>query len=409
MGPDDLAKNGEHAGERVGARTGVSAEVSTGVRSGAKVAVDTGPLHGRRTGIGNAVAWTLDALANRAEIELLPYVLSTRAKITAPERRLPIPAAWAHQLWMHRSPSLDRLLGRPDIVHGTNYVVPPTRCPQLVSVYDCWFLEHPDDVSNDVARAARLLRRAVDRGAHVVTCSAATSAQARTLLNTDRVHTVLLGPPPGRAVDKRRDTHRGESNGNWPTELSALAVDSPFILSLGTVERRKNIPQTVRAFARVADEHPTVNLVIAGASGNDQAAVDRAIHQLPDAVQLRVIRLGSVGNALKSRLLANASALAYPSLDEGFGFPLLEAQQAGLPVVASTAGSIPEVAGSAALYSAPTDVDALAANLHLAITSATVRTKLIDQGHRNLERFSWASTADQLTQLYIDIVNGATS
>ena len=97
------------------------------------------------------------------------------------------------------------------------------------------------------------------------------------------------------------------------------------------------------------------------------------------------------------------------SLDEGFGFPLLEAQQAGLPVAASTAGSIPEIAGSAALYSAPTDVDALAANLHLAITSETVRTKLIDQGHRNLERFSWASTADQLTQLYIDIVNGAAS
>jgi len=366
-------------------------------------------LHGHRTGIGNAVAWTLDALAHQADLELLPYVLSTRAKITAPERRLPIPAAWAHRLWMHRSPSLDRLLGRPDIVHGTNYVVPPTRCPQLISVYDCWFLEHPNDVSDDATRAAQLLRRAVGRGAHLVTCSAATSAQARVLLDTDRVHTVLLGPPPDRAADDHRDDGRNESGGNWPADLSTLDRGSPFILSLGTVERRKNVPQTVRAFARVADEHSTVNLVIAGAPGNDQAAVDQAINQLPDAVQRRVVRLGSINDELKSRLLFNASALAYPSLDEGFGFPLLEAQQAGLPVVASTAGSIPEVAGSAALYSAPTDVDALAANLHLAITSETVRTKLISQGHRNLERFSWASTADQLTQLYIDIVNGAAS
>ncbi|WP_395158872.1 glycosyltransferase family 4 protein [Ilumatobacter sp.] len=374
-----------------------------------RVAVDTGPLHGHRTGIGNAVAWTLDALAHQADLELLPYVLSTRAKITAPERRLPIPAAWAHRLWMHRSPSLDRLLGRPDIVHGTNYVVPPTRCPQLISVYDCWFLEHPNDVSDDATRAAQLLRRAVGRGAHLVTCSAATSAQARVLLDTDRVHTVLLGPPPDRAADDHRDDGRNESGGNWPADLSTLDRGSPFILSLGTVERRKNVPQTVRAFARVADEHSTVNLVIAGAPGNDQAAVDQAINQLPDAVQRRVVRLGSINDELKSRLLFNASALAYPSLDEGFGFPLLEAQQAGLPVVASTAGSIPEVAGSAALYSAPTDVDALAANLHLAITSETVRTKLISQGHRNLERFSWASTADQLTQLYIDIVNGAAS
>ncbi|WP_395152336.1 glycosyltransferase family 4 protein, partial [Ilumatobacter sp.] len=209
--------------------------------------------------------------------------------------------------------------------------------------------------------------------------------------------------------DDHRDDGRNESGGNWPADLSTLDRGSPFILSLGTVERRKNVPQTVRAFARVADEHSTVNLVIAGAPGNDQAAVDQAINQLPDAVQRRVVRLGSINDELKSRLLFNASALAYPSLDEGFGFPLLEAQQAGLPVVASTAGSIPEVAGSAALYSAPTDVDALAANLHLAITSETVRTKLISQGHRNLERFSWASTADQLTQLYIDIVNGAAS
>ena len=149
MGVDDLATDGE----------------CPGARRRVRVAVDTGPLHGRRTGIGNAVAWTLDALAHRADLELFPYVLSTRAKITAPERRLPMPAALAHRFWMHRSPSLDRLLGRPDIVHGTNYVVPPTRCPQLVSVYDCWFLEHPDDVSDDVARSARLLRRAVGRGA----------------------------------------------------------------------------------------------------------------------------------------------------------------------------------------------------------------------------------------------------
>ena len=370
--------------------------------TGVKVAMDTGPLHGPRTGIGNAVAWTLDALAHQANLELLPYVLSTRAKVRAPERRLPIPAALAHRLWTRRSPSLDRMLGCPDVVHGTNYVVPPTKCPQLISVYDCWFLEHPDDVSAEVIRAARLLRRAIDRGAHVVTCSAATSTQAQALLSTDRVHTVLLGPPPDRAANDHRD-------GDWPAELSTVRRGCPFILSLGTIERRKNVPQTVRAFARVADEHSTVHLVIAGAPGNDQAAVDQAINQLPEAARLRVVQLGSVDDKLKSCLLFNASALAYPSLDEGFGFPLLEAQQAGLPVVASTAGSIREVAGSAALYSAPTDVDALAANLHLAITSETVRTKLIHQGHRNLERFSWANTADQLTQLYIDIVNGAAS
>jgi glycosyltransferase involved in cell wall biosynthesis len=99
--------------------------------------------------------------------------------------------------------------------------------------------------------------------------------------------------------------------------------------------------------------------------------------------------------------------LGYVSLDEGFGFPLLEAQQAALPIVASTAGSIPEVAGAAALFSSPHDIDAIAANLHLAVTSSSVRSRLALQASRNLDRFSWTTTASLLTNLYHDLVNGA--
>ncbi len=84
------------------------------------VALDVGPLHGSRTGIGNAVAWTLDRLEDRRSIELLPYVTSTRAEVTPPQRRLPLPATLAHRLWARTDlPAMDRGLGRPDVVHGT--------------------------------------------------------------------------------------------------------------------------------------------------------------------------------------------------------------------------------------------------------------------------------------------------
>lgn len=361
--------------------------------SSLRVAVDVGPLHGRRTGIGNAVAWTVDALQDQPDVDVLPYVLSMRARVTPPKRRLPIPAALAHRWWSHRSPKLDRWVGNPDVVHGTNYVVPPTNCPRVVSVYDCWFLEHPAEASPTVLRAGEVLRRSVADGAEVLTCSQATAERAAVVLDTDRVTTVLLGPPPSaRSVPL--------------PDRPVVEGDAPFVLMLGTIERRKNAPHLVAAFDRLAREHPDVRLVIAGADGDDAAGLDRALHGLSDSVGARVVRLGVVDDAAKRWLLDNARALAYPSLDEGFGFPILEAQQAETPVVATAVGSIPEVAGSAALLSPAGDVDALAANLHWVVTNDDIHAKLARRGTTNLERFDWTRTAGELADLYRRLAEG---
>jgi glycosyltransferase involved in cell wall biosynthesis len=341
------------------------------------------------------VAWTVDALAGIDDLELRRYVTSARARVRAPERRLPVPAAVALRLWTHRSAPMDRWLGHPDLVHGTNYVVPPTRCPRVVSVYDCWFLEHPEDAEPDVLRAAAVLRRSVADGAYVVTSSDATTRRVRELLDTDRVRTVLLGPPPATVTSPGADA---------PSGLPQL---DQFILALGTIERRKNLPTLVDAFGRLAREHDAVRLVIAGAAGNDVAAVDRAIARLSPEIAERVVRTGIVDNATKQWLLTHARALAYPSLDEGFGFPVLEAQQLGTPVVASTAGSIPQIAGAAALLSPALDVEALAANLYWIVDNDEMHAKLVRRGHANVERFSWTSTAAQYHSMYEDIVADA--
>ncbi len=358
-----------------------------------RVAIDVGPTHGRRTGIGNAVAWTVDALAERDELELRRYVTSARARLRGSERRIPMPAAVALRLWAHRSAPMDRWLGRPDVVHGTNYVVPPATCARVVSVYDCWFLEHPEDAEPDVALAAAVLRRAVADGAHVVTSSDATTRRVRELLGTERVRTILLGAPPPVVLDPVDDA---------PAGLPQL---SEFILALGTIERRKNLPTLVDAFGRLAREQPNVRLVIAGAAGNDVAAVDRAIARLAPEIAERVVRTGIVDHATKRWLLTHARALVYPSLDEGFGFPILEAQQAGTPVVASTAGSIPQIAGAAALLSPARDVEALAANLYWIVSNDEMHAKLIRRGHANVARFSWASTAAHYHAMYQELAN----
>ena len=102
-----------------------------------RVAIDVGPLHGQRTGIGHAVAGVIGALSVLGptdgvdRVTVMPYVTSTRAEREPSQRRLPMPAAAALRLWARSSVPVDRWLGRPDVVHGTNYVVPPTNCPRV--------------------------------------------------------------------------------------------------------------------------------------------------------------------------------------------------------------------------------------------------------------------------------------
>ena len=353
------------------------------------VAFDGGPLLGPLTGIGLAVEQTLASLRSRDDVAMRPYALSFRGHLPESTTRLPLPAMVAHRLWGRMNhPHVDHWLRPAQVVHGTNYVVPPSRLPRLVTVYDCWFLRNPAQAVGDVARAGRVMRRAVAAGAMVHASSHATADAVRELLGTDRVEVVHLA---ALAPD-----------GSAPMAAAPIAelCDVPFIVSIGTLERRKNIPRLVRAFGQLAPTHPTLCLVLAGADGDDRGAIDDAIDELPNGVNVRVIRTGRIDTAAKRWLLDNARALAYASLDEGFGFPLLEAMQHDLPVVASTRGSIPEVAGNAALLVDADDTDALAGALETAIADESARTVLIAQGRLRLDAFSWADTARSLTGLY---------
>lgn len=361
-----------------------------------RVAVDGGPLLGPITGIGAAVEQVLRALGQRDDVDLSTYALSFRGHVREGMTRLPVPAMLAQRLWAHAEfPAMDRWLGTAQVVHGTNYVVPPSRLPRVVTVYDCWFLKNPSHASGDVVRAGKVLRRAVARGAMVHASSNATADAVRELLGTERVEVVHLAPLPLGAPTDGALAER--SNGVAPiAELS----DTPFIVSIGTLERRKNVPRLVAAFGQLATEHSELRLVLAGADGDDRSAIDEAIDALPTAISARILLTRRIDATVKHWLLTHARVLAYPSLDEGFGFPVLEAMQLDLPVVASTRGSIPEVAGDGALLVDADDTTALAAALDLALTDDDTRRRLIANGRQRLGAFSWHDTARQLAGLY---------
>jgi glycosyltransferase involved in cell wall biosynthesis len=353
------------------------------------VAIDVGPAIGPTTGIGRFVVQLVDALVRLEEPPALErYVLSFRAALPSGVRRLPFPAGLTLRAWgCANRPRARRAMAGADVVHGTNYVVPPSGLPSVVTVHDCSFVTHPDLANATVRRFEPVLRRAVGRGAWVHAPSAYVGAQAGELLGTDRVRVVPHGPPPVVA------------------EIGSVAPlagleGRPYILAIGTREPRKNLPRLVDAFGLLQPEHSDFALVLVGADGPDRSNIDAAIDRLPRPAVDRVLLTDWVDERHRIHLLRGAAVLAYPSLDEGFGFPLLEAMQLGVPVVASDAGAIPEVAAGAAMLVPSDDTGALAGALGHVISDSELRARLIAAGTARIEMFSWERTARALAALY---------
>jgi glycosyltransferase involved in cell wall biosynthesis len=184
-------------------------------------------------------------------------------------------------------------------------------------------------------------------------------------------------------------------------------VGKPFIAAVGTLERRKNLPILVEAFGLLASERDEILLVLAGADGDDRPGINAAIDKLDPSAAKRVVMTGRVDESARSWLLRNATVLAYPSLDEGFGFPLLDAMQVGVPIAASDRGSIPEVCGPAGLLCGADDVIALAGNLVSAAFDDNIRTRLLAAAATQLASFSWQRCATDLFALYARLAQEA--
>jgi glycosyltransferase involved in cell wall biosynthesis len=186
-----------------------------------------------------------------------------------------------------------------------------------------------------------------------------------------------------------------------PAACPIPELDGPeFVLSTATLERRKNLPRLIEAFGLMAHQRRDMRLVLAGGDGDDRPRIEAAIDALGPEVSQRVLLTGFVDDAVRSWLLHHARVLAYPSLDEGFGFPLLDAMQARLPVVAAHAGSIPEVAGDAAVLVPADDAAALAEALHHALDDDAARTRLVAAGLARVATFTWSATAASMASLY---------
>ena len=373
-----------------------------------RVAVDATPLLGLPTGVGAFCQGALAALSVRPGVALQAYAVSWRrrswlhdklpAGVASNQRAMP--ARPLHALWARGDrPPVEWFIGATDVVHGTNFVVPPTRrAAAVVSVHDLTPLHHPELCNEATLAYPGLIRRALARGAWVHADSGFVAGEVVEAFGADptRVRVVnpgvpallALSPAQMAAAVRAPPARPGRAATSWPSGRPSHARTSLAWSAPSATWRRCT---------------PTCPWCWPVRRGGARQALDAAIAASP--ARARIVRTGWVGDPELSALLGRAAVLAFPSLYEGFGLPPLEAMRAGVPVVATRAGSLPEVLGDAsACLVANGDRDGLADAQDRCLADGSVRRDLVAAGTAWVARYSWASCGEGLERLYRDAV-----
>jgi glycosyltransferase involved in cell wall biosynthesis len=322
----------------------------------------------------------------------LPHPLPANFRVTA----LPFHDIWLARLW-HRARlpiPVQTITGPLDLFHSPDFTLPPVsgRARTLLTVHDLSFVRDPASAAPTLLSYLNaVVPRSVRRADHILADSQATKDDLIELYRTPEDKVTVLYPGVEAAFRPVTD----------PARLATVRAkynlgEAPFILSVSTLQPRKNFVRLIQAFAQLPLTH--YQLVIAGGKGWLFDSIFAEVERLK--VKDRVLFPGFVADEDLPALYSAARGLAYPSLYEGFGLPLLEAMACGTPVVASTAACLPEVAGDAALLVPPTDVPTLVGTLHRALTDDALRAGLIAKGFARAATFTWEKAARQLLSVY---------
>ena len=283
---------------------------------------------------------------------------------------------------------------RPDLLHSLGYVGPlRPPCPQVVSVHDLIYRGHQAMMTGRKQKALEFfVRQTVRRSARVITISE----------NSKREIAGDIGVDPGKIIVTSL-AGRPPAPPSTPEErlpvLARYGIAAPYVLAFSSPNPVKNISRLIEAFAGACADLPHQLVLIghppAGTSFNAEA--ERF------GLGGRVIGTGYVPGADIGPLLQGADLFAFPSLYEGFGMPVLDAQQEGIPVICSMAASLPEVAGDGALLFDPLSLEAIQDALRAGLSDGPLRDRLKALGRANAAKFSWAETARQTLDVYRQI------
>ncbi len=370
-----------------------------------RIAIDAHPTLKSMTGVGFYTFYLIKALQKQIteEDDLLLFFNKTKLGFKLPSywdgypyRNVLYPYGAIRRLL---KPNLlynllvERFLGKIDIFHATNFIYLPTNGKLVVTIHDLAFLRFPELADDSIYRHhKKWLLPTVKQADRIIVDSMATKSDVCELLNVKegKIRVIYLAadddfrPLRGQALEKVRERY------NLPQR---------FILYLGTLEPRKNLPSLIKAFAKVKKVigFPE-KLVLAGGKGWKCEQIFQTVGEL--GLEEEVIFPGYIYQEDLPALYNLATVFCFPSLYEGFGLPVLEAMQCGVPVVCSSGSSLPEIAGNAALMVDPYSEEDLAEKLGRVLEDEELRVRMSKLGLERVKQFSWDKTAYETLNVY---------
>jgi glycosyltransferase involved in cell wall biosynthesis len=352
----------------------------------------------RRTGVSRYIEELIRHLALiGGDTELLAYISRTFEpasweSVQLRRSALPVenPAArigWEFA-WLPVATRRDRL----DVFHGTVNAVPGgIRAATAVTVHDLAFLRYPEQVTAKRYQYLKwVIESSVQRSDLVLTPSQAT--------RSDIVDAFGIAPEKIVATPLGVDARfRPVSAESISTVRNYFALERPYVLAVGTLEPRKNLPMLLRAFAALQTEIPH-DLVFAGPGGWLMDDLEQSIADL--GIQGRVRRIGFADDGALVALYSGADLVAVPSIYEGFGLAVIEAMATGAPVLTSNVSSLPEVAGDAAILIDPMNLESIVEGLREGLRSNDLRSRLRVAGPARAAQFTWERTAAETMAAY---------
>lgn len=364
-----------------------------------RILVDYRPALRERTGVGEYIHQLVRAYsaAHAGEITVLTSSWKDRpapgvaADLGVPviDRRVPVRVL--NLLW-HRTgwPPIETIAGHFDVVHAAHpLLIPARRAAQVVTIHDLFFLSEPKRTRAEIRRDYPALAGAHARRANAVITSTEHGkhlVSSRLGVPHDRIYVCPPGAPTWRTLGRRP---------NVPAK--------GYLLFVGTLEPRKNVGALLDAYLLLLRRMGTAPpLVLAGRATPGAGEWLRRIDQPPLVGHVR--QVGYVAEHDREPLYAGARALILPSLDEGFGLPALEAMSAGVPLVASNRGSLPEVVGDAGMLIDPGDIDALATALDRLLSDTSAASACGAAGLARARTFRWDTSVATLRRAYTEAI-----
>jgi glycosyltransferase involved in cell wall biosynthesis len=385
--------------------------MSSPVRDTGSFCIDLSAAAHERGGLGRYATALAEAMLAR-DVELTAFVNDPReSHLRPPLSDLPMHTArLPRRRWRMRAaasyfgaPSLDRVVAGADLFHATEHLLPKlTRARTVFTLHDIAYLLFPEHhLPRNWIYLRTMMPRFLRRADRIIAVSEHTRNDALRSYPLDpaKIEVIPEGVEPRFRPDVDPDL--------VARVRDRYALPERFILTVGTIEPRKNHTTLVEAFAALRSRHPEVGLVIAGARGWLYDRFFERVRAL--GLDEQVVFTGHVSDEDMPALLNAADVFAFPSEFEGFGLPPLEAMACGIPVVSSDAASLPEVVGDAGMLIAPRDVAAWVQALDRLLGDAPLRAGFAARGRARAGRFSWDTAAERTVEVYRSVMTGVRS